>query len=71
VRLVALLLAGVVVWRLLRRGGGHERVTVGWPDGSSIDLDEGHPQRERLLATAASALSPCNVGIRGGGSRRR
>jgi len=54
VKLVALLVAGIVAWRLLRRGTGENRVTVGWADGSSIELDAG--QRERLLATAAGVL---------------
>ena len=53
-KLVALLVAGIAAWRLLRRRTGENRVTVGWMDGSSIELDAG--QRERLLATAAGVL---------------
>ena len=55
-KLVALLVAGIAAWRLLRRRTGENRVTVGWMDGSSIELDAGQRQRERLLATAAGVL---------------
>jgi hypothetical protein len=57
VRLALLAVAGLVLWRVLRRGREDERrVAVGWEDGSEIELLDGTPERERLVAIAADAL---------------
>lgn len=47
----------LLAWRLLRRRGRTvAEVTVGWADGSSVTLDPGSPERERILALAADEL---------------
>lgn len=48
---------GVVAWRFVRgrRGVGGE-VVVGWADGSSVSLDDGAPERDRIVAVAAGVL---------------
>lgn len=47
----------LLAWRLLRRRGRTvAEITVGWADGSSIALDPGSPERERILAVAVDAL---------------
>jgi hypothetical protein len=57
VKLALLALAGLVAWLVLRRRGGDElRVVVAWEDGSELDLRDGTPERERLVAIAAGAL---------------
>jgi len=56
-RLLLLAAAAVGVWLLLRRRGGDERrVIVGWVDGSELELREGTPEREQLLAIAEDTL---------------
>jgi hypothetical protein len=56
-----LLLAGValLVWKLRRRRGATrtERVVVGYDDGSSLALEPGARERERLLEIARDALA--------------
>lgn len=55
-RLVLIALAGLLVWRLLRRRGGGEAVVVGWTDGSSMAVEDGAPEHDRFLAAARSVV---------------
>jgi hypothetical protein len=50
----ALAAFGAVVARRRRRP--HERVTVGFDDGSSLTLESGSPDADRLLAIARPAV---------------
>lgn len=53
--LAGLLAAG---WWLLRRGReAAPRAVVGYVDGSSITLEDGSPELERLVTAARKALS--------------
>jgi hypothetical protein len=53
IRLVAVLLLGLAVWRLFaRRSGRVDAVTVGWDDGTASTLREGDPLRARVLEVA-------------------
>ena len=56
-RLVLLAAAAVGAWLLLRRRRADEhRVVVAWADGSELELRDGMPERERLVAIAEGAL---------------
>jgi hypothetical protein len=58
-RLLALLAVaalGWVLWR--RRSQPGETATIGYEDGSSLTLEPGAPELERLLALARGALAP-------------
>ena len=51
-------LAGAAWWLLRRhRGGRGEYAVVGYGDGSSVKLDVGAPELERLLEVARGAVS--------------
>ena len=49
-------LACVALWLMRRRGERPARAGVGYDDGSSITLEEGSPELERLVAVARRAL---------------
>jgi hypothetical protein len=56
-RLVILALGAFAAWRFLtRRSTPDEQVTIGWEDGSSVTLEPGAPERDRLVELA------CEVG---------
>ena len=56
-RLVLLAAAAVGAWLLLRRRRADEHhVVVAWADGSELELRDGMPERERLVAIAEGAL---------------
>ena len=57
VLVVAAAVAGTAAVLVRRRGRHHERVTVGYEDGSSITLEAGSPDGDRLLALARPALA--------------
>ncbi len=49
--------AGLVAGRVRRRRREDElRVLVAWEDGSELQLGDGTPEREQLVAIAAGAL---------------
>ena len=53
IRLAALVLLALAVWRLLaRRPADVEIVTVGWGDGTARVLTERDPLRSRLISIA-------------------
>lgn len=53
IRVVAILLLGLAVWRLFtRRSGRGDAVTIGWDDGTASTLREGDPLRARVLEVA-------------------
>lgn len=56
-RALLAIVMGVVAWRFVsgRRGVGNE-VVVGWADGSSVSLDDGAPERDRIVAIAAKVM---------------
>jgi hypothetical protein len=54
--LVLLALAGGVFWLLRRRGAPAPRAAIGYADGSSLTLEPGSPELERLTAAARRAL---------------
>ena len=56
-RLLTLALIGGLVWWLLgrRRAGVESSATIGYADGSSVILDAGSPELDRLLQIAAGA----------------
>ena len=56
-RLLSLALIGGLVWWLLgrRRTGVRTGATIGYADGSSVILDAGSPELDRLLQIAAGA----------------
>jgi hypothetical protein len=56
IRLLGLVLIALVAWRLLRRRGGGETVVVAWADGSSMTVEAGAPEHERLVAAARSVV---------------
>jgi len=57
VKLALLAVAGLVAWLVLRRRREDElRVLVAWEDGSELELGNGTPEREQLVAIAAGAL---------------
>ena len=50
-------LAGLVLWlRGRRRRSTDQGVTIGYADGSSVTLDAGSPELDRLVEIAAGAL---------------
>ncbi len=56
-KLALLAVAGLVAWLVLRRRREDElRVVVAWEDGSELELRDGTPEREQLVAIAAGAL---------------
>jgi hypothetical protein len=56
-RLLLLGLALLAARRFLaRRSVPDEQVTVGWEDGSSVTLEPGTPERDRLVELARGAL---------------
>jgi len=59
-RLLALAAIGAAVWWLLgrREKPSTTRVTIGYADGSSVTLDEGSPELDRLTSIAAEATTP-------------
>jgi hypothetical protein len=59
-RLLSLAAIGAAVWWLLGRRSkpSTARVTIGYADGSSVTLDAGSPERDRLAAIAAEAAAP-------------
>ncbi len=59
-RFLFLAVIGAVAWWFLTRRGASspDRATIGYEDGSSVTLDAGSPELERLLAIAAEAAGP-------------
>ncbi|HJU46917.1 MAG TPA: hypothetical protein VJ689_02205 [Gaiellaceae bacterium] len=58
-RLVLLLgLAGFLWWLLRRDRSPGETATIGYEDGSSVTLEPGAPELERLLAIGREAVGP-------------
>jgi hypothetical protein len=55
---VAVLVAAGSVALVRRRRSGAERVSLSYDDGSTLTLDAGTPEADRLLAAARDALSP-------------
>jgi hypothetical protein len=55
-RLLLLALVGLLVWRLLRRRGAGEAAVVGWADGSSMAVEDGAPEHDRLVAAARAVV---------------
>ncbi len=54
--LVLALIGGLAWWFLGRRSGQAERsATIGYADGSSLTLDAGSPELDRLLQIAVEA----------------
>jgi hypothetical protein len=58
-RLLALTLAGGLAWWFFirRRETGRRTATIGYADGSSVTLETGSPELERLLQIAAEATT--------------
>jgi hypothetical protein len=56
-RLVVLAAVAAAAWWLIgrRRGGEEKGATVGYADGSSVTLEPGSPELDRLLQIAAGA----------------
>ena len=56
-RLLSLALAGGVAWWFFgrRRQTARRSVTIGYADGSSVTLDPGSPELDRLQQIAAGA----------------
>jgi len=53
IRLLALVLLGLAVWRLLaRRSAPRSTITVGLADGTARQLDDHDPLAARILAVA-------------------
>ena len=58
-RLALLLgLGGLVLWLRRRTPRPGETATIGYEDGSSVTLEPGAPELERLLAAGREALAP-------------
>ena len=58
-RLLSLAAIGAAVWWLLGRRSkpSTDRVTIGYADGSSVTLDPGSPELDRLTSIAAEATA--------------
>ena len=58
-KLLSLAAIGAVVWWLLGRRSkpSTARVTIGYADGSSVTLDAGSPELDRLAAIAAETAA--------------
>jgi hypothetical protein len=59
-KLLFLAAIGTAVWWFVTRRGAPRPggVTIGYEDGSSVTLEVGSPEHERLLAIAAGAAAP-------------
>jgi hypothetical protein len=59
-RLIVLALIGGIAWWFLNRAGtgDEESATIGYADGSSVTLEAGSPELDRLLQIAAEATAP-------------
>ena len=59
-RLLSLAAIGAAVWWLIgrREKPSAGRVTIGYVDGSSLTLEAGSPELDRLVAIAAEAVAP-------------
>jgi hypothetical protein len=57
-KLVALAVVAAIVWRFVarRRKPQEPRVVVGFADGSTVALEPGSPEHERLVDAASEAL---------------
>lgn len=55
-RLLVMALVGLLVWRLLRGRAGGETVVVAWEDGSSMTVEAGAQEHDRLVAAARSVV---------------
>ncbi len=58
-RLLLIALVGLVLWRVLRRRGGggrSETVVVAWEDGSSLVVEDGASEHDRLVAAARAVV---------------
>ena len=57
-KLLSLALIGGLVWWFMgrRRAGDESSATTGYADGSSVTLDSGSPELDRLLLIAGEAL---------------
>ena len=55
--LVLAALAGAVFWLLQRRNASATRAAIGYADGSSLTLEPGSPELERLASAARRALA--------------
>ena len=58
-RLLSLAALGAAVWWLIgrREKPSPGRVTIGYADGSSVTLEAGSPEHDRLAAIAADAAA--------------
>ena len=56
-KLVLLAAVAAFAWWVIsrRRGEMEESATIGYEDGSSVTLDTGSPERDRLLESASGA----------------
>jgi hypothetical protein len=59
-RLLALAAIGAAAWWLIgrREKASTTRVVIGYADGSSVMLDEGSPELDRLASIAVEATTP-------------
>jgi hypothetical protein len=55
-RLLLVALVGLLVWRFLRGRGGGEAIVVAWTDGSSLTVEAGAPEHDRLVAAARAVV---------------
>ncbi len=58
-KLLSLAALAAVVWWFVgrRRSSAHETATIGYADGSSVTLEPGSPELERLLLVATRATA--------------
>jgi len=59
-RLVLLVVLGAIAWWFIdrRREAAPGSATIGYADGSSVTLEVGSPELDRLLLVAAQAAKP-------------
>jgi len=59
-KLLVLAIIGCMVYWFLNRGGSDDgqSATIGYADGSSVTLDPGTPELDRLVQIASEALVP-------------